>query len=427
MALLIRNGRVVDPASATDGVRDILIRGSKVEAVRPKIDAPGAETVEAAGLVVAPGFIDLHVHLREPGQTAKETILTGSRAAAKGGFTTVCAMPNTTPPHDHPEVIAFVTAEAGRAGLVRVLPVGALTKGLRGVELADFEALLKAGAVAFSDDGKCIQDEALMGRAMESARKVGSLVIDHCEDSALAAGGVIHDGAVSRRLGLRGIPSAAEDVMVARDIRLAEAVEARVHIAHLSTRGAAELVRAAKRRGVPVTAEVTPHHLLLTESSLEGRNPNFKMNPPLRGADDAAALLEAVRDGTIDVFATDHAPHPAAEKSAGIEGAPFGVVGLETAVSLLLDRLVGRNVLSLDRFVAMWTSRPAEVLGRGELGRVAPGAEADLTLLDLDRQVVVDSAAFASKGRNTPFEGWTLRGAPVLTVRGGRVIYPFPS
>jgi dihydroorotase len=427
MALLIRNGRVVDPASATDGVRDILIRGSKVEAVRPKIDAPGAETVEAAGLVVAPGFIDLHVHLREPGQTAKETILTGSRAAAKGGFTTVCAMPNTTPPHDHPEVIAFVTAEAGRAGLVRVLPVGALTKGLRGVELADFEALLKAGAVAFSDDGKCIQDEALMGRAMESARKVGSLVIDHCEDSALAAGGVIHDGAVSRRLGLRGIPSAAEDVMVARDIRLAEAVEARVHIAHLSTRGAAELVRAAKRRGVPVTAEVTPHHLLLTESSLEGRNPNFKMNPPLRGADDAAALLEAVRDGTIDVFATDHAPHPAAEKAAGIEGAPFGVVGLETAVSLLLDRLVGRNVLSLDRFVAMWTSRPAEVLGRGELGRVAPGAEADLTLLDLDRQVVVDSAAFASKGRNTPFEGWTLRGAPVLTVRGGRVIYPFPS
>jgi dihydroorotase len=427
MALLIRNGRVVDPASATDGVRDILIRGSKVEAVRPKIDAPGAETVEAAGLVVAPGFIDLHVHLREPGQTAKETILTGSRAAAKGGFTTVCAMPKTTPPHDHPEVIAFVTAEAGRAGLVRVLPVGALTKGLRGVELADFEALLKAGAVAFSDDGKCIQDEALMGRAMESARKVGSLVIDHCEDSALAAGGVIHDGAVSRRLGLRGIPSAAEDVMVARDIRLAEAVEARVHIAHLSTRGAAEGGRAAKRRGVPVTAEVTPHHLLLTESSLEGRNPNFKMNPPLRGADDAAALLEAVRDGTIDVFATDHAPHPAAEKSAGIEGAPFGVVGLETAVSLLLDRLVGRNVLSLDRFVAMWTSRPAEVLGRGELGRVAPGAEADLTLLDLDRQVVVDSAAFASKGRNTPFEGWTLRGAPVLTVRGGRVIYPFPS
>jgi len=427
MALLIRSGRVVDPASGTDGVLDILIRGSRVEAIRPNIDAPGADVIDAAGLVVAPGFIDLHVHLREPGQTAKETILTGSRAAVRGGFTTVCAMPNTTPPQDHPEVIAYVRAEADRAGLVGVLPVGALTKGLRGAELTDVEALSKAGAAAFSDDGKCIQDEALMRRAMESARKAGSFVIDHCEDTALAEGGVIHEGAVSRRLGLRGIPAAAEEAMVARDIKLAEAAGVRVHIAHLSTRGAAELVRAAKRRGVPVTAEVTPHHLLLTESALEGRDPNFKMNPPLRGDDDAAALLEAVRDGTVDVFATDHAPHTAAEKSAGIEGAPFGVVGLETAVSLLLDRLVGRDILSLDRFVAMWTVKPAGVLGRRGLGRVAPGGEADLTLLDLGREVIVDAAAFASKGRNTPFDGWALRGAPVLTVRGGRVVYPFPS
>jgi len=427
MSLLLRDGRVVDPASATDERLDILLDGPRIADIRPRIEAPGAAEIDASGLVVAPGFIDLHVHLREPGHPAKETIATGSRAAAKGGFTTICAMPNTKPVNDHPDVAAYVKAEAARAGLVRVLPIGALTKGLLGEELTDMAALSGAGVVAFSDDGRCIQNGRRMRTALERARDLGTLVIDHCEDASLAEGGILHEGEVSRRLGLPGIPAAAEDVMVARDILLAEAVGGKVHIAHLSTKGAAGLVREAKIRGVRVTAEATPHHLLLTDAALDGRDPNFKMNPPLRGAEDVAALRAAVQDGTIDIFATDHAPHAAAEKALGLERAPFGVVGLETAVSLLLDRFVHAGVISLERFIALWTVRPAEVLGFDRLGRIVPGGEADLTLLDLDKTVSVDAAGFASLGRNTPFQGWTLRGAPVRTIRGGRVIYPFPS
>ncbi|MBM3294041.1 MAG: dihydroorotase [Candidatus Aminicenantes bacterium] len=427
MSLLIRNGRVIDPASGLDETLDILIEGGRIADLQPRIEARGAETIDASRLVVAPGFIDLHVHLRDPGQTAKETIASGGRAAAKGGFTTICPMPNTRPPHDHPDVTEHIKSEAARAGLVRVLPIGALTKGLLGAELANMAALSAAGCVAFSDDGKCVQNSRLMLRALERARDLGTLIIDHAEDASLADGGIIHEGPVSRRLGLPGIPSAAEEVMVARDILLAEAAGARIHIAHVSTKGAAGLIREAKRRGVRVTAEAAPHHLLLTEADLEGRDPNFKMNPPLRGAEDVAALRAAVQDGTIDAFATDHAPHTPAEKAAGIESAPFGVVGLETAVSVLLDRLVHGGLIPLDRFVAMWTVRPAEILGLDGPGRIAVGGQADLTLLNLRRTVVVEAAEFASLGRNTPFQGWKLRGAPVRTIRGGRVIYPFPA
>ncbi len=396
--------------------------GGKIVSAGGRIEAPGAEVIDASGLVVAPGFIDMHVHLREPGQAYKETIISGARAAARGGFTAVCAMPNTSPVNDSPEVTAWIREASAQAD-VRVFPIAALTRGQKGVEPVDFDALLEAGAAAFSDDGRCIQDEDLMRRVLEAARARGALVIDHCEDRALFGNGVVNDGPVARRLNLPGIPAAAEDVIVARDIALAGRTGGRVHLAHLSTKGSVELVGEAKRRGLPVTAEVTPHHLLLTEDDVEAGGPNFKMNPPLRSAADAAALAAAVRDGIIDVFATDHAPHAVAEKAAGLRDAPFGIVGLETAIPLLLDRLVGRGVISLLRFAAMGSLRPAEILRWPDKGRLAPGAAADVTILDLERTVTVDAARFASLGRNTPFDGWTLRGAPVMTIVGGRTVF----
>jgi len=423
LKILVRNGRLIDPRSRTDAVGDLLLDGGRIEAVGGRIEVSGAEVVDASGLVVAPGFIDMHVHLREPGQIHKETILTGARAAARGGFTSICAMPNTNPVNDAPDVTAFVLKAAAGAD-VRVFPIAALTRGLQGVEAVDFAALLEAGAVAFSDDGRCIQDEALMQKVMAAARDLDALVIDHCEDRALFGKGVINDGPVARRMNLPGIPAAAEDVIVARDIKLAESGYGRVHIAHLSTRGSARLVAEARKRGVPVTAEVTPHHLLLTENEVEPGGTNFKMNPPLRAAGDVAALIDAVRNGDADVFATDHAPHAAAEKALGFQDAPFGIVGLETAVSLLLDRLVRPGIIPLSRFVEMWSCRPAEILKWPGKGRLTPGADADLTLLDLDRGVTIDPDRFASLGRNTPFAGWALIGAPAMTIVGGRIAYP---
>jgi dihydroorotase len=422
MRLIIRNGRVVDPASGTDGIFDVLIEGSRITALGTAIVAAEAEAIDATGLVVAPGFIDMHVHLREPGQTHKETIASGARAAAAGGFTSICAMPNTSPANDNAGITRFILERAARQAVVNVFPIAALTVGLEGSELTDMAVLAAAGAIAFSDDGRSIQNSGLMRRAMTAAREIDALITDHCEDAAWAGKGIMNEGPNATRFGLSGIPAAAEDIMVARDLILSEALRVRIHIAHLSTRGAARLVREAKRRGVRVTAEATPHHLLLTDAELEPRDPNFKMNPPLREAADVEALLTAVRDGTIDVFATDHAPHTQTEKAAGIEAAPFGIVGLETAVSLLLDRLVHRGHLTLDRFVALWSTNPARILGLETKGRIAPGADADLTLLDLNRPIVVDSRSFRSQSRNTPFDGWTLKGAPVRTIVGGRLI-----
>jgi dihydroorotase len=423
LRLLIRGGRVIDPGSAVDGRRDILIEDGRIAAVAPRIEADGARILEAAGLIVAPGFIDPHVHLREPGQEHKETIESGARAAAAGGFTSVCAMPNTDPVNDRPEITRMIRERAAKA-VVNVFPIAALTVGLRGAELTDMAALAEAGAVAFSDDGRCIQSAALMRRAMETAHRLGREITDHCEEASLAASGIMNEGPWAVRFGLPGIPAAAEDIMVARDAILAEATGAPIHIAHLSTAGAVRIVREAKRRGVPITAEATPHHLTLTDASWKARDPRFKINPPLRAEEDVEALIEAVADGTIDVLATDHAPHAASEKAAGLAAAPFGIVGLETAVSLLLDRLVRPGRISLNRFVALWSTRTAEIFGLKGKGRLTAGADADLTILDGDRPVVVDSGSFRSLSRNTPFDGWPLKGCAVRTIVGGRTVFP---
>jgi len=425
--LLIQHGRVVDPATGTDAPLDILIVEDKIVEVKPSLQSESARRFDASGLVVAPGFIDMHVHLREPGFENKETIASGTRAAARGGFTTVCCMPNTNPANDRPEVTADIVSRARADALVHVLPIAAVTFGLEGSELTDMPALIRAGAVAFSDDGQPVRDSRHMRAALEASRGLATLVIDHCEDKSLSRGGCMHEGFHSRRFGLPGIPSVSEEIPVLRDIALAEACDARVHIAHLSAKEAIRAVKEARERGVRVSAEATPHHLLLTDALLEGRDPDFKMNPPLRSAEDVEALVEAVRSGVVDVIATDHAPHAPEEKSVGIERAPFGIVGLETAVAVLLDRLVRTKVLPLSRFIEMCSSNPARLLGLGTKGRIAAGADADLTLLDLDRKSTVDKRSFESKSRNTPFEGWSLVGAPAATVVGGRIVFPFDS
>jgi dihydroorotase len=423
--LLIRNGRVVDPASGTDGGLDVLIVNGRISDVRAGIRAEAARTIDASGLVVAPGFIDMHVHLREPGFEEKETIRTGSRAAARGGFTTVCCMPNTNPVNDSLSVLESIRAEARKSAVVNVLPIAAVTRGLKGAALTDMAALFRAGAIAFSDDGRPVGDALIMRRALEASRSLGTFVIDHCEDKSLSADGTMHEGRYSRLCGLKGIPAAAEEVMVVRDIRLAEMTGARVHIAHLSVKGAVRAVEEAKKRGVQVTAEATPHHVLLTDALLERQDTNFKMNPPLRSAEDVEALVEAVKNGVIDAVATDHAPHTVQDKEAAFANAPFGVIGLETAVPLLLDRFVRGNIISLRRFIELLSTNPARLLGLTNKGRLTVGADADITLLDLSTETVVDSDKFESKSRNSPFHGWKLKGATVMTVVGGKIVFPF--
>ena len=425
MTTLVRGGRVVDPSTGLDGLFDLLLSGGKIAAVGARLDAVPERTIDITGLVVVPGLIDMHVHLREPGYEAKETIATGARAAARGGFATVCAMPNTNPVNDRRAVTERILAEAGRNAAVNVLPIAAVTRGSRGKELVDMADLTASGAVAFSDDGLPVMNSRVMRQALATAATSGGLVIDHCEDRALAEGGSMHEGPVAARLGLAGIPSAAEEIMIARDIILAEALKVRVHIAHLSTAGGVRSVAEARRRGVRVSAEATPHHLLLTDAGLGSRDTSYKMNPPLRTESDVAALVEAVRTGVVDVIATDHAPHTAEEKSREFDKAPFGIVGLETAVALILDRLVRPNIISLGRFVELMSANPARLLGLAGKGRIAIGADADLTILDLDLRTTVDKNFFESKGRNTPFDGWALTGGVAMTIVGGRVAYPF--
>jgi dihydroorotase len=423
--LLIKNGRVVDPSSGTDETLDILVDKGKIVDLKAKIEAEDLRVVDASRLVVVPGFIDLHAHLREPGQEDKEDIYTASLAAAKGGFTSLCAMPNTNPANDNRGVTEYILSEAKKRALVNIFPIAAITKNLQGEELTDMADLVTAGAVAFSDDGRCIQSSQVMRRALEYSNFLQTLIIDHCEDFSLSQEGLMHEGFSSHLFGLKGIPASAEDVMVARDIILAEAARARVHIAHLSTRGAAYLVREAKKRKIRVTAEVTPHHLILADSSLENYDTNLKVNPPLRSQDDIKALFEAVKDGVVDVFATDHAPHTIEEKDVEFDRAPFGIDGLETAVSLILDKLVSKNIISLSRFIEMFSTKPAQILGLKDKGRIAAGADADLTILNLHKEVVVDVAKFVSKSRNNPFHGWKLKGSPTMTIIAGNVVYPF--
>jgi dihydroorotase len=422
MNLLIKGGRVVDPANGLDAVQDVLVIDGRIAKVGRGLKAPeGAEMIAAAGKVVCPGLIDIHVHFREPGYEYKETIATGTRAAAAGGFTAVACMANTLPVNDNRSVTDFIMAKARVEGVVRVYPIGAVTRGLKGKELAEMAELAEAGCVAFSDDGQCVMNAEVYRRAMEYALPFGAPIISHAEDEHLAHRGAMHEGLVSTELGLLGQPSVAEDVMVARDILLAELTGAHVHVAHVSTAGAVRLVREGKARGVRVTAEVTPHHLVLTDDAVREYDPNTKMAPPLRTKRDIEAVLEGLLDGTIDCIATDHAPHALAEKEGEFGECANGVVGLETAVGILLDRLVRAGRMDLPTLVARLSPGPARLLSLPG-GSLAQGAPADITVLDLEREWTVEPARFRSRARNTPFGGWTGTGAPVLTIVGGKVV-----
>ena len=419
--LLIKNGRVVDPANRRDGRLDVLIDGGKVTDLQPSIPANGARIIDAAGKVVVPGLIDLHTHLREPGREDKETVETGARAARRGGFTTICAMPNTTPAMDHRGVVDFLRQEAQRLDMVAVHPVGAITKGREGKELTDFGELFDAGCVALSDDGNPVADAFLMRRALEYARIFNRPLIQHAEDPALATGGVMHEGVVSTTLGLRGIPSEAESVVVARDVALAELTGGWVHFAHLSTAMSVELIRQAKRRGARVTCEVTPHHLALTQEAVGEFQTEAKVNPPLRTEQDRLALIEGLRDGTIDCIATDHAPHTDWEKAADFDSAPFGISGLETALGVCVETLVVPGLLTWSQLLEKLSVNPAKIIGSGG-GTLGIGADADLAIIDPAARWIVDPQRFASKGRHSPFAGRTITGTVVQVLRGGREV-----
>ncbi len=423
MYLLIKNGRVVDPSSGTDETLDVLIKDGRVEAVDKKLEAKGAEILDATGLIVAPGFIDMHVHLREPGYERKETIATGLAAALAGGFTGVCCMPNTDPVNDSASVTRFILDRAKAASPVHVYPIGAITKESKGEELAPYAELREAGARALSDDGKPVVKASVMRRAMEYAGSLGLLVIDHCEDTDLAGEGSMHEGTVSVRLGLKGIPAEAEIIPIRRDISLARLTGQRVHIAHVSTRLGVEAIRAAKKKRLPVSAEATPHHFTLTDEAVLGFDTNAKMNPPLRGKDDVEAVIEGLADGTLDAIVTDHAPHAYEEKMVEFDRAPNGIIGLQTAVPLALDRLVKTDRISLKRMVDAFSCAPARLLGLTDKGRIAPGAEADFTLFSLRKQTCLKAEDIQSLSKNTPFLGMKLKGAVVAVVIAGRV-YP---
>ncbi len=432
MKRLLKGARVVDPASGIDGRFDVLIDGDRIARVAPAIpaaDTAGAETLALQpDWIVCPGFIDMHVHLREPGQEHKETIGTGTAAAVAGGFTAVACMPNTDPVNDNSSVTKFIVDRASGAA-ARVYPIGAVTKRSSGEQLAEIADLRAAGCVALSDDGRPVANALILRRALEYARMFDMVVIDHCEDQALKGEGVAHEGFVAAVLGLRGIPAAAEEVMVSRDIAVADMTGGRVHIAHLSTRGSLRAVRDARARGVQVTCEVTPHHFTLTDEQLKAPlsyDTNLKMNPPLREAADRDALLAGLADGTVDAIATDHAPHHYDEKHVEFDRAPFGIVGLETAVSLALDRLVHAGVVPIGRLVELMSVNPARIL-HVPGGSLEPGSPADITVLAPDVTRTVDPAQFRSLSRNTPFGGWTLKGTVAATIVGGRLVYANPD
>jgi dihydroorotase len=428
MKLLIANGYVVDPVQGINTGRDLLIDEGRVTAVLERgQDRPmDVELLDATGLIVAPGFIDLHTHLREPGAEYKETIASGAAAAVAGGWASVCAMPNTDPVNDNAAVTRFIIEQAERAQLANVFPVGAITKGLGGKELSEMGEMKAAGIVAISDDGHPVPTGGVMRRAMEYARGFDLPVVDHCQDMSLSAGGVMHEGRWSLILGLRGMPAAAEDMHVVRDCVLSELTGSRVHIAHVSTSGALEAVRRAKAAGLPVTCEVAPHHWTLADDALEEYDTNTKMSPPLRSRNHVNALLEGLRDGTIDAIATDHAPHHADEKALEFDEAPFGIVGLETAVGLAFD-LVNQGVIDLERLVSLCSANPARIFGLKDRGSLAPNAHADVTILDPACEWTFDVSRSKSKSRNTPFDGRSMTGAAVATIVGGRLVYLHPD
>jgi len=420
--LLIKNARVIDPASGRDEQADILIKGGLIVRIGPGLHATGAIAFDAAGLVAAPGFIDMHVHLREPGFEHAETIESGSRAAAAGGFTSICPMPNTHPVNDDATVTRYIVERAQRSAVVNVFPIGAITKDSAGEQLAAIGSMKGAGVVAISDDGRPVMNSRVMRRAMEFARAFDLPVIDHCEDLNLSADGDMHEGFVSVRLGLRGIPSSSEDVMVSRDVILAESAGARFHVAHLSSSRSLDVVKRAKASGLPVTCEVTPHHIALTDAAMAPYDSNYKMKPPLRSESDAAALIEGIASGVVDAIATDHAPHPGSEKMQEFEKCPFGIIGLETALAVCLETLVHTGRISLARLVELFTTGPARILGLNR-GRLEPGLPGDVTLFDPDLEWTYDVNRSFSKSRNSPFHGRTFRGGPVATAVGGRIVW----
>ncbi len=421
MKILLKGGRVIDPVHNIDDTLDVLIEDGKIGNVSKSIDAAGAETIDARGKLVVPGLIDIHVHLRDPGYEYKEDIVTGTRAAAAGGFTSVACMPNTNPVNDNKAVTLYILRKAAEEGCVNVFPIGSITKGLKGESLAEMGELKEAGCLAVSDDGKPVANGELMRRALEYSRPFGLTVISHAEDHSLVGEGVMNEGFVATELGLKGIPWVAEDAAVARDVLLAEFTGARLHVAHVSTRGAVEIVRAAKKRGVRVTCEATPHHFSLTDEAVRGYNTNAKMNPPLRSAEDVAAVRAGLADGTVDAIATDHAPHHLDEKNVEFNIALNGIVGLETALPLSL-RLVEDGVLPLKDAIARLTIGPARALDIPR-GTLEVGAAADVTVIDPELKWTVAAEKLLSKSKNTPFDGWQLKGAATHTIVGGRVVW----
>lgn len=426
MRILIQNGHIIDPSQGISGTGDILIEDGKIREIitkskEQKLQIPNLEprTINAEGMLVLPGLIDMHVHLREPGFEYKETISSGTLAAVKGGFTTICCMPNTFPVNDNASVTEFIKRKASQEGHCTVLPIGAITKGQKGEELAEIGTMKKEGCIAFSDDGHPVMNSLIMRRALEYSKAFGVPIISHCEDLTLSEDGVMNEGLLSVTLGLKGIPAEAEQIMIFRDILLAELTGGRLHIAHVSTEGSVNLIRNAKKRGVQVTAETCPHYFSITEEAVSGYNTNAKVNPPLRTKRDIEAIKEGLRDGTIDVIATDHAPHHRDEKMREFDMAPFGISGLDTAVSLSL-RLVGEGILTMEQLVEKMTINPAEILQINK-GNLKVGSDADLVIIDTDKEFTVQSDQFVSKGKNTPFDGWMTKGTPILTVCKGKI------
>ena len=421
MRRLIKGGTVVNPPTGLFKKMDILIQGGKITEIAPYIENDTAEVVDAADLLVVPGLVDPHVHLREPGGEGKETIRTGCASAAAGGYTSIACMPNTQPVTDNRLIVDYILNTAAREGVVKVYPIGAVTKGSLGKELAEIGLMYQQGIVAVSDDGQPVDSASLMLSALQYASMFGLPVISHCEDRSLAQGGSMHYGLQSTLLGIKGIPDVAEAVMAARDILLAESAGARLHIAHVSSAKTVEFIRMAKANGIKVTAEVTPHHLILTEEDVDGFDTHMKMNPPLRSIEDRKVLREALKDGTINMIATDHAPHSILDKDVEFEQAPFGVVGLETALPLILTELVEPGILTLEQAISSLSCNPARFLGI-QGGSIQVGVEADLTLINLKAEKVVDKDKFYSKGKNTPFNGRKVRGLPVMTLVGGKLV-----
>jgi dihydroorotase len=417
MDLVVKNGRIIDPVRNPDRIADVVIRDGKIHMIG-NVDAGSQPIFDAKGLVVAPGFFDIHVHLREPGTEEAETIATGGNAAVAGGFTAVAAMPNTRPPNDNPSITHYIVSEARRSSPARVFPIGAITKEQKGETLAEIGEMAQAGIVGVSDDGKPVMDGQLFRRALEYAQMFDMPVIQHCEDLSLSRGGVMNEGMYSTRLGLKGIPSAAEETMVSRDLILTEMTGGKYHVAHLSTRRAVQMVREAKRRGLKITAEVTPHHFTLTDAAVAEYDTNAKMNPPLRSDDDVAALVDGLGDGTIDAIASDHAPHHINLKMLEFDSAPFGITGLETAVGLALTRLK----LPITRLIELFSTNPQRIMKVRPWG-LFEGSDADLTLLDLNRSWTFNVAESRSRSRNSPFNGWEMKGKAVATIVGGKVVY----